>query len=114
MFCPNCGAAVPDGGKFCVACGALMAQAQAAAVGSPPSVGLSPHAAAAVENAVHRAQAAAGKLATDFRSLSFSTLFPLRSWVAEKPWNIAAIRALAFLAFYPMLLGLLADSQNRD
>jgi RsiW-degrading membrane proteinase PrsW (M82 family) len=109
MFCPNCGAPVPDAGKFCVACGyQITARAQAAAVG------VSSPAAAAVEQIVHRAHAAAGKLATDFRSLSYTTLFPLKSWLAEKPWTIGSIRALAFLAFYPLLLGILSDANRTD
>jgi RsiW-degrading membrane proteinase PrsW (M82 family) len=99
---------VPEGGHFCVACGYQIAvRAQAAAVGVS-----SPAAAAAVEQAIHRAHAAAGRLASDFRSLSYSTLFPLRSWLAERPWNIASIRALAFLAFYPLLLGFLSDDSG--
>ena len=95
MNCTNCGSAVAVQAQFCAACGKpIRASAQAAA---------GPAAAA-------YAQAAAAKLVADIRSLKFSVLFPIESWISERPWTIGWVQALAFLAFYPLLLGLFYDS----
>jgi RsiW-degrading membrane proteinase PrsW (M82 family) len=37
-------------------------------------------------------------------------LFPIKDWIAERPWTIGWVQALAFLAFYPMALGLFYDA----
>lgn len=55
-------------------------------------------------------QNAAVKLSREIASLRFSVLFPVRSWVAERPWSIGSVQAMAFLAFYPIMLGLLYQS----
>lgn len=81
----------------------------AASPSAPPS---GTAAAAAGAAMAMRAQAAAGKLLTDIRSLKFSALFPLKDWVAERPWTIGWVQALAFLAFYPIALGLICDSSS--
>jgi RsiW-degrading membrane proteinase PrsW (M82 family) len=59
-----------------------------------------------------RAQAAAGKLLSDLKSLKFSALFPIRHWISEKPWAIGWIQALCFLAFYPLAVSLLSSGQQ--
>jgi len=67
------------------------AQAAAAAQGTPSGTA----AAAAGAAMAMRAQAAAGKLLTDLRSLKFSALFPMKDWIAERPWSIGWVQALA-------------------
>src|SRR5947209_6776062 len=111
MFCSACGSAVPAGSRFCTACGAeAVLQAQAAAAVGQAQFSGSAAAAAAGSAMAMRAQAAAGKLLSDLRSLKFSALFPVKDWFAERPWTIGWIQALAFLAFYPVALGLICDS----
>jgi len=97
MNCTNCGNPVGAQAQFCANCGNPL-RAQPAASPTPARL----------------AQAAAGKLLADIRSLKFSALFPIESWVAERPWTIGWVQALAFLAFYPVALGLLYDSFHSD
>ena len=99
MNCTNCGTQVGVQAQFCGNCGnPVRAKAQ-------PAPGPKP---------VLQAQAAAAKLLSDIRSLKFSVLFPIESWIAERPWTIGWVQALAFLAFYPLALGLIYDSFHSD
>lgn len=40
----------------------------------------------------------------EVKALPFATLFPIRAWFADKPWNLRWVRWLAFFAFYPLLM----------
>src|SRR5579872_3469652 len=93
MKCANCGNEVTAQAQFCGACGRPLGP-KAPAPGVP--------------NPAQQAQVAARKLLADIRSLKFSVLFPIESWVAERPWTDGWVQALAFLAFYPVALGLLS------
>ena len=93
MTCTHCGYVVAGQPAFCERCGTSLRAQQPAAF---------------------KAQAAAGKLLADIRSLKFSALFPIESWIAERPWTIGWVQALAFLAFYPLLLGLIYKSFPSD
>ena len=97
MVCASCGNTASDQACFCKSCGKPL-EAQPAAAPDP----------------VHRARAAAGNLLDDLRSLKFSALFPIQDWMAERPWTLGWIQALAFLAFYPLLLGLLYDTVHPE
>lgn len=90
MTCAHCGTSISDLARFCAICGSPVAGGGA--------------------HAVNRAQAGAEKLFRDFRSLKFSALFPVRDWLAERPWTLGSAQALAFLAFYPLLLSLIYDN----
>lgn len=87
-----------------------MAVGSAAPAASAPAGQGQPSGAAAAPAMALRAQAAAGKLLSDLKSLKFSALFPLRHWIAEKPWRMGWVQALAFLAFYPVAISLLSDT----
>jgi RsiW-degrading membrane proteinase PrsW (M82 family) len=36
--------------------------------------------------------------------LDFSVIFPLRTWMADKPWNMSWVQLFAFFAFFPLVL----------
>jgi RsiW-degrading membrane proteinase PrsW (M82 family) len=99
MQCTSCETEVGAQAQFCGNCGKpVRAKAQGAAGPKP----------------VLQAQAAAVKLLADIRSLKFSVLFPIESWVAERPWTIGWVQALAFLAFYPVALGLIYQNHHSE
>jgi RsiW-degrading membrane proteinase PrsW (M82 family) len=37
-------------------------------------------------------------------SIDFGIVFPLRTWLADKPWNLPWVRGFAFFAFFPVVL----------
>jgi len=108
MFCSGCGKPIAAGARFCDGCGTAVGGAPAA---PPPGQGQASGAAAAPAIAL-RAQAAAGKLLSDLKSLKFSALFPVRHWMSERPWAMGWFQALCFLAFYPVAIGLLSRTSG--
>ena len=50
------------------------------------------------------AGASFGRVWRELRSLPFPVLFPVRDWLADRPWNLLWVRWFAFFAFFPMLL----------
>jgi RsiW-degrading membrane proteinase PrsW (M82 family) len=36
--------------------------------------------------------------------LDFGVIFPLRTWLADQPWNLPWVRLFAFFAFFPLVL----------
>jgi protease PrsW len=50
------------------------------------------------------ASAGIGKFFAEVRALPLSTLFPVATWLRDKPWDLAWVRWFAFFAFYPLVM----------
>jgi RsiW-degrading membrane proteinase PrsW (M82 family) len=92
MYCPSCGSPNAEGNQFCVRCRNPLppprpyAGAYAGGYGAPGP------------------QAAAPRMAPRQAPLDFGVVFPLRTWMADKPWNLPWVRFFAFFAFFPLVL----------
>ena len=86
MYCPSCGSPNAEGSRFCVRCRNPLPFLQSAG------------------SAAGGAQAAAPQMAPQPPPLDFGVIFPLRTWLADKPWNLPWVRGFAFFAFFPVVL----------
>src|SRR5262245_52414829 len=87
MYCPSCGWPNADGSHFCMRCrNPLRAPNPYGGYASPGP------------------QAAAPQMAPRHPPLDFAAVFPLRMWLADKPWNLPWVRLFAFFAFFPLVL----------
>ena len=85
MYCPSCGSPNAEGSQYCIRCrNPLPAPRYAGGYG----------------------QAAAPSMAPPkpHPPLDFGAVFPVRTWLADKPWNLPWVRLFAFFAFFPLVL----------
>jgi protease PrsW len=95
MYCPSCGSPNAVGSQLCVRCrNPLPAPRYVGGYAAGPG----PQAAGAW------AQAAAPRMAPPRPPLDFGAVFPIRTWLADKPWNLPWVRFFAFFAFFPLVL----------
>ena len=85
MYCPSCGSPNAEGIGFCVRCRTPLPVLQ---YGAGYAAGA----------------AAAPRMAPQQAPLDFAVVFPLRTWLADKPWNLPWVRGFAFFAFFPVVL----------
>jgi protease PrsW len=88
MYCPSCGSPNAEASRVCVRCRNPLPIPQygggyAAGVGG---------------------QAASPRMAPQQTPLDFAVVFPLRTWLADKPWTMPWVRGFAFFAFFPVVL----------
>ena len=88
MYCPSCGSPNLDGSQYCIRCRNPL---------PPPR----PYPAGF---AAPGPQAAAPRMAPRPAPLDFGVVFPIRTWLADKPWNLPWVRLFAFFAFFPLVL----------
>ncbi|MBX6343260.1 MAG: PrsW family intramembrane metalloprotease, partial [Thermomicrobiaceae bacterium] len=82
--------------------------------GSPDGSGAAHPGSTGVAASTSTSGAAPGGLWADLRSLPFETLFPVRRWVDQRPWNDGRVRALLFFALFPSTLSLLYRGANDE
>src|SRR5438270_6799777 len=87
MYCPSCGSPNAEGSPICVRCRNPLPAARYPGFGA----GAGP-------------QAAAPRMAPQRPPIDFGVIFPVRTWLADKPWNLQWVRFFAFFAFFPLVL----------
>lgn len=87
MYCPSCGSPNVDGSPYCVRCrNPLPAPRYSGGFAAGP------------------APAAAPRMAPRQPPIDFGVIFPLGTWMRDRPWNLPWVRAFAFFAFFPLVL----------
>ena len=90
MFCPSCGSPNAEGSQFCLRCrNPLPTLHYAGGYGARPGP---------------QAAGAAPRMAPPRPPLDIGAVFPLRTWLADKPWDLPWVRFFAFFAFFPLVL----------
>jgi len=93
MYCPSCGSPNAEGSTYCIRCRNPLPPPRPPAGAYPGGYYAPPY-----------PHAAAPRMAPRQAPLDFDVVFPLRTWMADKPWSLPWVRLFAFFAFFPLVL----------